>query len=102
MCVYKKKGSQIIMSMNINPIRYQVPNYSMYGVDSTGKNKSSSKYISEVLNELDLQQAELKVKILTDKCRAQDATPEQKYILKAMLLDAIKEHEALRTKLGVK
>ena len=87
--------------MNVNSIRYQVPNYPMYGVKENGLNRSSSEFIQDTLAEIEMNQCETKVNILRDKYLAKDITPEQKFIIGDMLRDANKELVMLKIKYNV-
>lgn len=78
-----------------------ISQYPNYGVVN-GQKAGSYNYIQSVLGDLDMQQTELKVKILSDKVNAADTTPEQKNILQSMLNDANKELATLKQKHNIK
>jgi hypothetical protein len=82
---------------NINPMAGYQGNYPMYGVKTNGQVRSSYDFVKDVINDIDIEQAELKVRILADKLTAYDTTPEQKYIIQAMLNDAKRELAQLQS-----
>ena len=66
-----------------------------------GRYSGSYDFIKSTLNDLQMQKAELEINVLKDKISANDTTPAQKYILKAMLEDAEKSFVKMQKQQGI-
>ena len=82
---------------SINPIGI----YQSYPAFGAEENNNSSEFKEKVNLEIEVQQAELKVKIITDMINANDVTQEQKSILQPMLNDANRDLALLKQKANI-